>query len=29
MKGEASTHYTKLPTYPDTVARGAGAGGGG
>jgi hypothetical protein len=21
LKGEASTHYTKLPTYPDTVAR--------
>ena len=21
MKGEASTHYTKLPTYPQTVAR--------
>lgn len=21
LKGEASTHYTKLPTYPDTIAR--------
>lgn len=21
IKGEASTHYTKLPTYPDTVSR--------
>lgn len=21
LKGEASTHYTKLPTYPETVAR--------
>ena len=21
VRGEASTHYTKLPTYPDTVAR--------
>ncbi|MGC6486514.1 MAG: sulfotransferase domain-containing protein [Planctomycetota bacterium] len=21
LRGEASTHYTKLPTYPDTVAR--------
>lgn len=21
LKGEASTHYTKLPTYPDTLAR--------
>ncbi|WP_208597683.1 sulfotransferase family protein [Desulfogranum mediterraneum] len=21
LKGESSTHYTKLPTYPDTVAR--------
>lgn len=21
MKGEASTHYTKLPTYPDTLSR--------
>ena len=21
LKGEASTHYTKLPTYPDTVSR--------
>ncbi|MEM7509246.1 MAG: sulfotransferase domain-containing protein [Pseudomonadota bacterium] len=21
LKGEASTHYTKLPTYPDTVGR--------
>jgi hypothetical protein len=21
LKGEASTHYTKLPTYPDTVTR--------
>jgi len=24
LKGEASTHYTKLPTYPDCVARMAG-----
>ena len=21
LKGEASTHYTKLPNYPDTVSR--------
>ncbi|RBO52909.1 sulfotransferase [Rhodovulum sp. BSW8] len=26
LKGEASTHYTKLPTYPDTVRRLAAAG---
>jgi hypothetical protein len=27
LKGEASTHYTKLPTYPETVARARRAGG--